>query len=164
MPIMTASARRVPEHTATDVNLAIAERAKRTVAWFDEHRDRIPDRLAALDREWDIERALATSSSGLSLIGLGLAASGPRRWLFLPLAVQAFYLQHTLQGWCPPLPVLRRLGFRTPAEIERERCALKDLLREDTDRLSPAAEPAPSPDAKPHGDPLGSAAERTRIE
>jgi hypothetical protein len=43
----------------------------------------------------------------------------------VPLAVQAFYLQHTLQGWCPPLPLLRRLGFRTPREIGDERSALR---------------------------------------
>ena len=38
-----------------------------------------------------------------------------------------FLLQHALQGWCPPLPLLRRLGVRTQAEIERERYALKAI-------------------------------------
>jgi hypothetical protein len=155
MTITTASARRVPEHTAMDVNLAIADRTRRTVAWFDEHREQIPDRLAELDREWDVERALATGSSCLSLLGLGLAASGLRRWLYLPLAVQAFYLQHTLQGWCPPLPLFRRLGFRTPAEIERERCALKELLRDDSGRQAPFT-PQGGHEPRPHGDPLTS--------
>jgi len=32
-----------------------------------------------------------------------------------------------LQGWCPPLPVLRRLGFRTAFEIDYDRYALKAL-------------------------------------
>ena len=36
-------------------------------------------------------------------------------------------MQHALQGWCPPLPVLRRLGFRTQNEIERERYALEGV-------------------------------------
>jgi len=50
-----------------------------------------------------------------------------RRWLFLPALVQSFFLQHALQGWCPPLIVLRRLGFRTMREIDDERMALKAL-------------------------------------
>lgn len=50
-----------------------------------------------------------------------------RRWLALPPAVTAFQLQQAVQGWCPPLPVLRRLGFRTACEIEVERNVLKAL-------------------------------------
>ena len=59
----------------------------------------------------------------------------------LPAVVQTFYLQHTLQGWCPPLPVLRRLGFRAPAEIELERNALKALLRENANEWPATATP-----------------------
>src|SRR5205085_8288771 len=94
------------------------------------HPQAIGPRLAALDREWDVERALATGSSCLSLLGLALAGRTSRRWLWLPLLVQGFYLQHTLQGWCPPLPIFRRLGFRTPHEIDDERCALEALQGE----------------------------------
>ena len=32
-----------------------------------------------------------------------------------------------LQGWGPPVPLFRRLGFRTRAEIARERYALKGI-------------------------------------
>jgi hypothetical protein len=45
----------------------------------------------------------------------------------LPVVVAGFLLQHALQGWCPPLPVLRRLGVRTADEINQERYALKAL-------------------------------------
>ena len=38
-----------------------------------------------------------------------------------------FLFQHAVQGWCPPIPILRRLGFRTSYEIEEERAALKAL-------------------------------------
>jgi len=130
MRVTTDSAKRVPGHTATDVNLAIAERTKQSIAYFDDHRENIPRRLAELDREWDVERMLALGSSCASLAGLTLARAGRRRFLWVPLVVQGFYLLHTLQGWAPPLPVLRRLGFRTPSEIELERNALKALLRE----------------------------------
>jgi hypothetical protein len=39
-----------------------------------------------------------------------------------------------VQGWCPPLPVFRRLGIRTASEIDYERYALKSL-RGDFDEL-----------------------------
>jgi hypothetical protein len=58
---------------------------------------------------------------------LVLSVARGRKWLLLTLVVQGFFMQHALQGWCPPLPVLRRLGFRTQYEIERERYALKAL-------------------------------------
>ena len=129
--IVAPSAKRVPQHTAEDVNRAIAETTAQSLEYFRAHRDEIPARLEELEREWDVERALATGSSCLSLFGLLMGFSGRRRWFVLPVAVQGFYLQHTLQGWCPPLPVFRRLGFRTPNEIEEERCALKAILGSD---------------------------------
>jgi hypothetical protein len=42
-----------------------------------------------------------------------------------------FMVQHALQGWCPPIALLRRLGVRTAREIEEERCELKRILEED---------------------------------
>ncbi|AHM62364.1 hypothetical protein D770_20575 [Flammeovirgaceae bacterium 311] len=30
-----------------------------------------------------------------------------KRWLILPGVVAPFLLQHSLQGWCPPLSVFR---------------------------------------------------------
>lgn len=41
--------------------------------------------------------------------------------------VTAFLFQHSVQGRCPPLPVLRKLCFRTAREIDTERTALKAL-------------------------------------
>jgi len=125
--VLAASTERVPAHTADHVNRAIQEETDRSVAYFRGHPEQIPHRLEQLDREWDVERALATGSSCLSLLGIALGFSGRPRWFYLTLGVQGFYLQHALQGWCPPLPVFRRLGFRTPSEIESERCALKAL-------------------------------------
>jgi hypothetical protein len=51
--------------------------------------------------------------------------------------VTAFLFQHAVQGWCPPVPILRRLGFRTVTEIEQERHALK-ALRGDFARVDQA--------------------------
>jgi hypothetical protein len=50
-----------------------------------------------------------------------------RRWYLLAGVVAGFLLQHAVQGWCPPVPVFRRWGFRTAAEIDEERYALKAL-------------------------------------
>lgn len=88
-------------------------------------------RQEALEREWDTERALQTSSAAVTLAGLALGALVHRRWLLLPALAAGFMLQHALQGWCPPLAILRRRGFRTAAEIERERHALR-MLRGET--------------------------------
>jgi hypothetical protein len=87
----------------------------------------IEQRLAELDREWDVERWLETGAASLSLLGMAMGSTVNRKWFLLPAAVGAFLLQHTLQGWCPPLPLLRRLGVRTADEINQERFALKAL-------------------------------------
>ena len=77
--------------------------------------------------EWDIERAIEANAATLALSGTALAMLHDRRWSYLPLVVTGFLLQHAMQGWCPPVPILRHLGFRTQVEIERERYALKAL-------------------------------------
>ena len=51
--------------------------------------------------------------------------------------VTLFLFQHAIQGWCPPVPILRRLGFRTSYEIEEERVALK-VLRGDFNEVTHA--------------------------
>lgn len=119
---------RVARHTADEVNERIASRTRANVArCAAEGPVSIESRLDELDREWDIERTLEANASSLMLVGLGLGSFVHRRYLLLPAAVAAFLLQHALQGWCPPVPLLRRLGFRTQSEIEQERYALKAL-------------------------------------
>ncbi len=85
----------------------------------------IQSRIEELDREWDVERAIEVTASTFVLTGLGLSVTVNRRWLVLPAVVAGFLLQHAVQGWCPPLPIVRALGFRTSREIESERNALK---------------------------------------
>ncbi|PZN35056.1 MAG: hypothetical protein DIU71_01030 [Proteobacteria bacterium] len=128
MGIVASSAGRVPAHTAEAVNERIRrETNRRIAACARQGRAAIDERLRQLDREWDVERCIETAAAGLSLLGLGLGAFKHRRWYLLPTAVSAFLLQHALQGWCPPLPLLRRLGVRTADEINRERYALLSL-------------------------------------
>ena len=118
---------RVPKHTNEEINQEIHQRTVRNLQFYLQHPEQIPTRLQELDEEWDIERVLETNAAGLSLAGLILGLTVNRRWLLLPLTVQLFFMQHALQGWCPPLPILRRLGVRTADEINYERYALKAI-------------------------------------
>lgn len=143
---MVSTAARVPSQTDAAVNRAIREEMTQRLVYFALHPDRIADRLEELDHEWDVERALEANASLASITGFALAMTADRRWLALPAVVSVFLFQHAAQGWCPPLPVLRLLGFRTAEEIGEERYALKALrgdfesVREVTERLQAAAE------------------------
>lgn len=128
MSRIPSTADRVSSHTSDDVNERIRRETDRRVASLARGGPQAIDaRLAELDREWDIERWLETGAASLMLAGTLLGLRRDRRWFLLPAAVGAFLLQHALQGWCPPLPVFRRLGVRTADEINQERFALKAL-------------------------------------
>jgi hypothetical protein len=117
---------RVPKHTPSRINKAITDQTKHRVQAYVGRGGRdIESRLVELDQEWDIERAIEANAAGAALVGIALGVTLDRRFLALPAAVAAFLLQHALQGWCPPVPILRRLGYRTSREIEIERNALK---------------------------------------
>ncbi len=119
---------RVEARTDEAINRRIRRETERRVASYAGRTHRAIDRrLHALEREWDIERTLETNAALVSLLGLGLGRLVDRRFYLLPGVVAAFLLQHAVQGWCPPLPVFRRFGFRTTREINVERYALKAL-------------------------------------
>jgi hypothetical protein len=119
---------RVAQNTAEEINQRIHQQIERNIMQFASGGpEAIERRLAELDREWDIERYLETMAPTFSLAGLVLGLTKNRLWLLVPAVVQTFFLQHALQGWCPPVPVLRRLGVRTMDEINEERYALKAL-------------------------------------
>jgi hypothetical protein len=126
---------RVMQNTSAGVNQAIEQRMEECVArCAAEGPHAIEQRLAELDREWDIERMLETNFATLVLAGSALGLGVNRRFMLLPAIAAGFMVQHVLQGWCPPIPVLRRMGFRTTSEIDREKYALK-ALRGDFDVL-----------------------------
>jgi hypothetical protein len=126
--MIASTSRRVPEHTADRVNEQIRARTEANVARYaSAGPEAIESRLAELDQEWDVERTLEANAATLAAVGAGLALLVDRRFALIPLVVGGFLLQHALQGWCPPLPVFRRMGFRTQSEIAYERYALKAL-------------------------------------
>jgi hypothetical protein len=123
---------RVPQQTAAHVNEQIRRQTDASIArTMTAGPAAIRERLAELDREWDIERLLETNASTAILVGSALGAFVDKRFFAVPAVIAAFLLQHAIQGWCPPLPVLRRLGVRTADEINREREALKRALGND---------------------------------
>lgn len=123
-----ATSRRVQQNSATEVNRKIQRQMEARVARYrNAAPDEIAERLEELDQEWDTERTLEANAATLAFTGCILSAAVDRRWIALPLTVSAFLLQHALQGWCPPMEVIRRLGVRTMREIDEERMALKAL-------------------------------------
>ena len=124
---MPNTADRVPKNTSAAANRKIREKTGRNIRRSAGSDAAIAARLRALDEEWDVERTLEANAASLALAGVILGAAVDKRFLLLPGAVAAFLLQHALQGWCPPLPLLRRLGFRTMREIDDERMALKAM-------------------------------------
>ena len=124
---------RVEENTPEEINRQIRRDLKARVLYFAQRPEEIDRRLDELDREWDIERLLQANAGVLSLMGLtfGVIRS---RWYLLPAAAAVFLVQHAVQGRCPPVSLLRRIGIRTTREINHERYALK-ALRGDFDSV-----------------------------
>jgi hypothetical protein len=128
---------RVSLNTSEEINQRIARETNRRVNFYAEKPVGIERRLRELDEEWDIERVLEANAASVAFAGTVLAATVHKRWLMLPVLVTGFLFQHATQGWCPPVPILRRLGYRTAREIETERIALK-ALRGDFGNIAPA--------------------------
>lgn len=134
--MIPATRTRVERQTAAEHNLRIRRRTEQTVASYcDKGPYEIGRRLRDLEHEWDIERVLEANAASVALIGLFAGALWHRRAFVLPAVVAGFLLQHAMQGWCPPIPLFRRVGFRTAREIQTERMALK-VLRGDFKNLS----------------------------
>jgi hypothetical protein len=128
---------RVRKNTSGTVNREIDERILENVkSYAGQSRNEISYRIKELEQEWDIERILEMNASALAFTGLVLGVTHNKRWFLVPGIVLPFLFQHAIQGWCPPVPVLRRLGVRTREEIDREKYALK-ALRGDFAQKSP---------------------------
>jgi hypothetical protein len=153
------SATRVTSNTAAKATQRIQAEMETRLIHFQTHPKGIPHRLRQLDREWNIERAIEVNSSSLTIAGLGLTLLADRRWIVLPIAAQLFLLQHALQGWCPPMSVLRRMRFRSQREIEEERHALLKLQAAETGESAASIRSDPVKEASeesfPASDPPG---------
>ena len=126
---------RVTKHTPEHLNQRIVDRTIRNIMTYGTSPAEIDRRLAKLDREWDMERMLEANASSLVVAGILLGVFLNHWFYLISFLVGAFLLQHSIQGWCPPIRLFRRLGFRTHAEIAAEHYALR-FLRGDFDNLT----------------------------
>lgn len=120
----------VRANTDPEINQKIDSGIEERIRFYaTQPREVISKRIEELDQESDIERILEKNAAGIALGGvvLGLVS---KKWLLLSATVLGFLLQHAIQGWCPPIPLLRKMGIRTRREIDREKYALK-ILRGD---------------------------------
>ena len=90
-------------------------------------KSKITQRLTEIENEWDIERIIHLHVSGMSLTGVLLAFFVDKRWLILPAAAAAILVLHSMKGIAPQVQVLKKLGFRTKAEIDREKFSIKAM-------------------------------------
>ncbi len=128
----------VQRSTEEALNLQIEANAKLRVGGISiQSREEISRRIEQLDEEWDIERWLEFNASALAFSGLLLGLLKSRKYFLLPGLVLPFLFNHAVNGWCPPIPLLRRLGVRTRREIDHEKYALK-ALRGDFSGVAPA--------------------------
>jgi len=126
--VLPETRKRVEQSTSDNVSQKIEQELERNIHYYsDKGYNTLTRRLNQLDKEWDTERVLEANASFLVVVGSILALTVNKKWIFLPAVIGAFLLQHAVQGWCPPLPLIRRFGIRTPQEIQKERNALKEF-------------------------------------
>jgi hypothetical protein len=133
---------RVRNTTPEEENRKVEEGILKNLVYYKYNPEAIPSRITELDKEPDVEKALGANASVLALTGVVFSILFGKKWLLLPTVVTGFLLQHSLQGWCPPLAIFRKLGYRTRKEIETEKHALK-LLNGDYDNISSGEENDP---------------------
>lgn len=127
---------RVRANTPPEINRAIDIEIAAMVRFYASKTDyEIDKKIEELDKEWDIGRIIEIRASTVSLIGIILGLKRSKMWLILPTIASIFLLQYAVQGWCPPVSILRRFGFRTRQEIDLEKYALK-ALHGDFDKIS----------------------------
>ncbi len=128
-PLFAMGQDRVRRHTAPPVNERIDALTRARIAELGRDHDAIVERLAELDHEWDIDRALMAQFATVGGLMLGLGVARRSRAPLGVLGAQVFFLlQHAVFGWCPPASLFRRLGFRTQQEICAERAELHAQL------------------------------------
>jgi hypothetical protein len=116
-------------NTKPDINEEIR---RKPIAYIKKYRgsrrEALSRRLDELNREWDTERVLEANAAAIITISAvaGLVEK-KRGWFLLSGIVGGFLLQHAIQGWCPPLEIIRRFGVRTSQEISNEITAVKYL-------------------------------------
>ena len=126
--VFPPNALKVKMSTSNKINKKINEKMTETIIKKStSNQESISKRIEELDREWDTERILETNASIFIIISIILGFLISKLWFFLAALIAFYLLQHAIQGWCPPLPIIRKLGVRTMSEINTEKTVLKVL-------------------------------------
>lgn len=137
--MLPPTSKRVELNTREIINEKIDVNTVRNLMKYkNANKDQLTERLHELNREWDTERMLEFNAATLILTSTILGNKKHRAWFILTGLVSFFLLQHATQGWCPPLEIIRRFGFRTAEEIQEEKMAIK-LFRGDFGELDKSA-------------------------
>lgn len=127
--LLPATTTRVANNTCSAVNDEIRDLTVRRLKFYKNCcRKTLTQRIDELDREWDTERVLETNAASIVFLSSIMGYKKTKCSCFLMTGmVGAFLLQHALQGWCPPLPFIRKVGIRTGEEIFNEKNVIKRI-------------------------------------
>lgn len=129
--ILNSGFDRIRQHTPDRINEKIDAATRANILYYTEQGEpQMRKRIKELDREWDIDRAVFLWASGVLSIGLLLAKKVNSKWLLLPAVVSTFLAYHAIKGWCPPVSLFRRLNFRSRKEIDAEKYALMQKMKD----------------------------------
>lgn len=140
LPLTT---QRVALHTKPSINARIRNKTIESLSIYNNSSDEIVSdrieqlndevisaRINCLNSEWDTERILEANAASIVIATTILGLTSNKYWFLLTGTVGAFLLQHALQGWCPPVPLIRKMGVRTAEEINNEKTVLKMIRRD----------------------------------
>ena len=131
--LLPPTTQRVSLNTNSNVNSQIRCKTKEALKNYNKsqfNQEQISERISKLNFEWDTERVLELNAATIVVISTFLSLRYSKYWSLLTGTVGWFLLQHAIQGWCPPVPVIRRMGIRSAEEISHEKMALK-IIRKD---------------------------------
>lgn len=130
--IIPPTTKKAAFHTCSKINQDIRNKTICCVNTYKNSGEAVlSDKIDKLNQEWDTERVLETNAASVVLLSSIMGYKKKKCcWFMLTGAIGFFLLQHALQGWCPPLPVIRKLGVRTAEEINQEKTLFK-LIRGD---------------------------------
>lgn len=123
---------RIRAHTSEANNRRIDRETAGAIAEARSSPAALSARLDELDREWHVDRAVMMNFAVVGAFSAWKAMRSLKRtgstgvWGAFFWTQMGFLANHALRGWCPPLPVFRRLGFRSAREIADERVALHE--------------------------------------
>ena len=142
---------------------AAAQVQDRNLAYYATRPEEIETRLAELDSEMDIERAMDVYGLRAAVAGGVLSIFRGRSWALLPLAAAVMLGLQATTGDSGLRRLLRRMGYRTAREIAAEEDALMSLLDEKTTATDATPKhDGPKHDGPKHGGPPPPLAEAPR--